>query len=176
MASVGILAALVIVLYLLALLRLPPHHLTGLWWSVLAVAVVGTPGLNYLQYRTTRPLVMCLDELAAGGPAPSVPQGFACAVDLPRRIFLLQFTHLQGAAILVIACMAFWFDDFTLRSAALMMAAVLSGGLLSTIVQKFSTCMRKLFQVSVCSGVNGAIACCVQAICNSCRIPQSCRR
>lgn len=137
MASVGIAAALMIVLYLLALLRLPPHHLTGLWWSVLAVTLVGSPGLNYLQYRTTRPLVMCLDELAAGGPAPSVPQGFACAVDLPRRIFLLQFTHLQGAAILVVACMALWFDDFTLRSAALMMAAVLSGGLLSTIVQCF---------------------------------------
>ncbi len=138
--AAGVGAAVVLVLYLAALLPLPPDQANALWWTVAAVAVGITPVCLVVQNRLLRGLVTCLDDLARGGATPErLREGFATAIDLPRRSAVFGFTNFQIGAVCWNVVMFLLFDGFHLYSGVLVLAAGLSGGVVASIIQFFVT-------------------------------------
>ena len=136
----GIGAAVVVLLYLAALLQLPPDQARGLWWMVAAVAVGITPVCLVVQNRMMRKLVACLDALHAKRATPDqMRDGFATAIDLPRRCALFGATNFAAGSSILVVAMFLVFEDFRLHSGILILAAASTGGVLAGLIQFFVT-------------------------------------
>lgn len=140
----GTLAAGIVLVYLAALLPLPPHQARALWWMVGAVAVGITPVCLVIQNRMMRDLVLCLDDLARGDASKEqIRRGFAIAVDLPRGCAVFGASNFSVGSVLLVAGMWLVFDDFRLHSSVLIVAAAVSGGVLAGLIQ-FFVCKQAL--------------------------------
>lgn len=134
---VGIIAAMMILLYMGLLLRLPPEQTRGLWWAVGSIAVGVTPLFSWMQARFMAGLTSGLDQLSRGkATSPEIRLAFATAVDLPRRCALFCLFNYVSATALATVVMFIRFD-FTIQAALLTMAAGVSGGLLANVIQFF---------------------------------------
>ncbi|MBW2289608.1 MAG: hypothetical protein JRG90_17530 [Deltaproteobacteria bacterium] len=137
LAYTGIYAALacvVISLYLFGLLRLTTQQWQGFFQIVAGVFVLIFPAMNLVHRRVLRRIQRCLDQLAAGSPHPAqLQRGFAAIADFPRYWFVwgLMWWGLGGAA--VGGAMWLRYDDFTLRSALVILCATISAAFITDI-------------------------------------------
>jgi methyl-accepting chemotaxis protein len=123
-----------IALYLLALLRLPPDQLAA-FWKILGVAFLLLFGsTNVVNRRMFEPLLRALDARGAGAlDAAGLHAGFAAACDLPRKSFLVGNGWWAIGGVIVATPMKLWFPGYSWLSWTVMLAAALSGGLVSMI-------------------------------------------
>jgi methyl-accepting chemotaxis protein len=128
------LACVVISLYLSGLLRLTSQQWHGFFQIVAGVFVLIFPAMNLVHRRVLRRIQNCLDQLAAGTPHPAqLQRGFAAISDFPRYWFVwgLMWWGLGGAA--VGGAMWLRYDDFSLRSALVILCATVSAAFITDI-------------------------------------------
>jgi methyl-accepting chemotaxis protein len=128
------LACVVISLYLSGLLRLTTQQWQGFFQIVAGVFVLIFPAMNLVHRRVLRRIQRCLDQLATGSPHPGqLQRGFAAIVDFPRYWFVwgLMWWGLGGAAVGGAMCLRY--DDFTLRSAFVILCATISAAFITDI-------------------------------------------
>jgi methyl-accepting chemotaxis protein len=130
---------LVIALYVLALLRLPPDQLHGFLFYVVPLAFVGLWIVSsQSMLRLFRPLMTAFDAYHAG--TLDEEQGraaFATACNLPGAIFLLGLVWWFGGGLAVATAMKFAYETFTWFSWTIMAMAAFTGGLVSMIFNFF---------------------------------------
>ncbi len=127
-----------IALYLVALLRLSPQQMATFVRVVAVSFVVLLIVSSVLNHRILQPLLQCLDRRAAGvATAEDLRSGFAAASDVPRKNFLIGMAWWSYGGAQVGLAMALLRPDLPRLSAWIMLAAAVSGGLVSMIFHFF---------------------------------------
>jgi hypothetical protein len=137
--AVAGLTVLIIALYVLALLRLPPDQLHGFMFYVVPASFAGLWIVSsQSMLRLFRPLMEALDGYHAG--TLDEDQGraaFATACNLPGAIFLLGLVWWFSGGLAVATVMKLTYETFTWFSWTIMAMAALTGGLVSMIFNFF---------------------------------------
>jgi len=126
----------ILVLYLHALLRLPPEQMRGFVEIIAACFALLLLLGGLTNRRLLSPLMRSLDGQAAGTlDAAGVRRGFAAAANVPALAFVSGMTLWLVGGLLVASAMRLRFGAaFPLFSWSTMVAAAVSGGLISMIV------------------------------------------
>jgi methyl-accepting chemotaxis protein len=136
--AVSVIATAIMAGYLTTLLRLPADQLRGFVWIVAVLFLVLAVTTQWVNQRVLAPLTGALDALAAGDARPdTIQQGFAAAVDFPRRTFVIGMGWWILGGVLVVGAMRLFFPDFQLFSGAVMILAAASGGFVADVFLYF---------------------------------------
>ena len=128
-ALCGSVAGVLIIGYLSVLLRVPPDRLRELQIGFACAVPILTVLVSWIRARATKPLIHCLDEVAADrASAEVIRSGFATAVDLPRLSFVVGLLATAGGAGAVILVLHWVLDDFRVSTSALILTTSCSCG------------------------------------------------
>ena len=131
----GSVAGVLIIGFISLLLRVPPDRLRELQIGFACAVPILTLLVSWIRVRATRPLIHCLDELAAGTASMEVVRrGFATAIDLPRLSFVVGLLATAGGSAGAILVLNLVLDDFRASTTVLILLTASSCGLLSNVV------------------------------------------
>jgi methyl-accepting chemotaxis protein len=137
-STCGTVAALIAIAYLYVLLRMPSEHMVALGWIVAVMATISTPICASIYRRIITPVMTWLDlEREGDASHDDARKAFEVVNNLSRRVLSLGFLFFVVPASISVAAMFYWFNDFRIYNAFLMMIAVVSAATLSAIIEGF---------------------------------------
>ncbi len=135
-SSCGSLSALMLAVYLVLLLRMPPDQIRGLALIAAVILVPTVPIGAWVLRRSVRPVVDWLDREQRGETEPEVQRrAFRAVVNLPGRILMLGLVFFVVPASLSVLGLFARFEEFEPYHALLMLIGVLSAAGLSSIIE-----------------------------------------
>ncbi len=128
--------AVVVALYLVVLLRMPPEQMKALALIVTVLFVPATPISISLCRRAVRPVRDWLDAPDTGDASIEIRRAaYESVVNLPVRVLVLSFVMFTLPAGLSVLGLMAWFPELGSEHAILMSVSVLSAAGLSSIVE-----------------------------------------
>jgi len=129
-------ATALMVLYLNRLLELTPPQWRYFWVLVAVALVMLTVAVAGINERLYAPILRALTAQHAG-ETPDHRAAFAAVVDLPRRTFVTHQIWWPLGGAFVAGGLALEFDDFRALTAAILIVAATSGGVLAMTIHFF---------------------------------------
>ncbi len=136
-SACGTACAVVVACYLILLLRMPMEQMKALGFIVAVLLLPATPLSAWMYRRAVRPVISWLEEEAQADETSleTRRRAFGAVVNLPAQVLSLSFFLFAVPAALAVLGLVFWFDEFKLYHAGLMLVAALSAGGLSSLIE-----------------------------------------
>jgi hypothetical protein len=132
----GTASAVIVALYLVVLLRMPPEQMKALALIVTVLFVPATLVSVSFYRRAVRPIRDWLDDPGAGDASiETCRAAYESVVNLPTRVLVLSFAMFTLPAGLSVCGFMAWFPELGAEHAVLMSVSVVSAAGLSLIVE-----------------------------------------